>query len=86
MKSSLDEYRIALDIAVMAIHGAAGVWHTMMPGVAVHLRRLADKLAARSARIRDREYERMLAEQEDEEVTERVTMPYGMRVPPDDEP
>jgi predicted GIY-YIG superfamily endonuclease len=63
-----DEYVIALDVAVVALHWLAVSWGTFYPGVSAHLRRMADHFAVKLKKARD-EYEM---------PTQVVTLRYGV--------
>jgi hypothetical protein len=52
MKRLYSEYVTALDLAVIAVHWLAASWEPLSPGVAGHLRKIADGLARKAKRAR----------------------------------
>jgi hypothetical protein len=70
MKRLHDEYVTALDLAIVALHWLATSWHPLSPGVAAHLRRMADHFAVKLKRAKD-DYAAH------EAVTEIITQKYG---------
>jgi hypothetical protein len=49
-----DEYLTALDVSVITLHWLARQWARAAPGVATQIRRIADTLARKAKRIRER--------------------------------
>jgi len=49
-----DEYLTALDVSVITLHWLARQWSRAAPGVATQIRRIADTLARKAKRIRER--------------------------------
>jgi hypothetical protein len=70
MRRLHDEYVTALDLTVTAVHWLAATWYPFSPGVAAHLRRIADHFAVKLKRARDEHAAY-------EEKTEIVTRIYG---------
>jgi hypothetical protein len=77
MKSTAhDEYTTALDLAVVSLHWLANSWQHIHPGVASHLRKIADGLALKLKMARTAVSEK----------TEIVTRLYGIERQEDEDP
>jgi hypothetical protein len=67
------DYVHALDVATVGLHWAASLWSHTSPGIAKHLRQLADRCAAKAQALRDQSFQPLTLKPNAEDSSPKIS-------------